>query len=140
MASSWFSLYSTIKMMHGPINIRFTVYVSYVNLGSSRYPEHKTVFLSRSSQILPPPLWGGALCNLIVTVLIQLGVECTQTSFWAVSILRRRSKICLNFSIEVPAERGREFFQWSQPSRHGKELVIVKIDGRQVWGYIWVKN
>ena len=23
MASSWFSLYSTIKMMHGPINIRF---------------------------------------------------------------------------------------------------------------------
>ena len=24
MASSWFSLYSTIKMMHGPINIRFT--------------------------------------------------------------------------------------------------------------------
>ena len=25
MASSWFSLYSTIKMMHGPINIRFTI-------------------------------------------------------------------------------------------------------------------
>ena len=24
MASSWFSLYSTIKTMHGPINIRFT--------------------------------------------------------------------------------------------------------------------
>ena len=23
MASSWFSLYSTIKMMHGPINVRY---------------------------------------------------------------------------------------------------------------------
>jgi len=29
VASSWFSLYSTIKMMHGPINIRFEPVFGY---------------------------------------------------------------------------------------------------------------
>jgi len=32
VASSWFSLYSTIKMMHGPINIRFNKYCNARNI------------------------------------------------------------------------------------------------------------
>jgi hypothetical protein len=32
-------------------------------------------------------------------------------------------------SIEMLAEKGREDFQWIQPSRHGKEVVVVKING-----------
>jgi hypothetical protein len=32
-------------------------------------------------------------------------------------------------SIEILAEKGREEFQWNQSSRHGKEVMFVKIDG-----------
>ena len=75
--------------LHSLVLLCCSVYVRFVNLGSSRYPEHKTVFLSRSSHLpLPRPSGGGGggLCNLIVSALIQLGLECKETSFSAASI------------------------------------------------------
>ena len=44
MASSWFSLYSTIKMMHGPINIRYTTLIS-ISDAAVFFPVHFSLLL-----------------------------------------------------------------------------------------------
>ena len=70
MASSWFSLYSTIKMMHGPINIRFTV--SCFECSRCRY---KNVSLA-SCYTRATGWWGMGYANVTDSLIV-----CTNMTF-----------------------------------------------------------